>query len=139
MCRLTCFICQSYFYSTSSLHTFILLLFEKYAMLLEKQFSQRFDDVCRLLIATMQMLNFHLSRLSKKMITYPCTWRMLKKEMPFWTSFGSVAQNQARSSCEFLCINLLTSLFTCPQRSALPLNLPWSQTFYLCCQEVGWH
>jgi len=22
-------------------------------------------------------------------------------------------------------------------RSALPLNLPWSQTFYLCCQDVG--
>lgn len=36
---------QSYSYSTNALHSFILVLFEKYAMLLEKQFSRRFDEV----------------------------------------------------------------------------------------------
>lgn len=36
---------KSYHYSTNSLHSFILVLFEKYAMLLEKQFSRRFDEV----------------------------------------------------------------------------------------------
>lgn len=29
---------------------------------------------------------------------------------------------------------LLSNRESC--RSALPLNLPWSQTFYLCCQDV---
>jgi len=36
---------QSSFYSANSLHSSIIILFEKYAQLLEKQFSRRFDDV----------------------------------------------------------------------------------------------
>lgn len=36
---------QSPYYSTASLHSFIIVLFEKYAQLLEKQFSIRFDKV----------------------------------------------------------------------------------------------
>lgn len=35
---------QSPLYPTSSLHTFIIVLFEKYTKLLESQFSKRFDD-----------------------------------------------------------------------------------------------
>ncbi len=36
---------QSPSYSTASLHSFIIVLFEKYAKLLEAQFSRRFDSV----------------------------------------------------------------------------------------------
>lgn len=36
---------KSPLYSTTSLHSFLIVLFEKYAQLLEKQFSKRFDDV----------------------------------------------------------------------------------------------
>ncbi|EEB97638.1 hypothetical protein MPER_03005, partial [Moniliophthora perniciosa FA553] len=36
---------ESALYSTSSLHSFIIVLFEKYAKLLESQFSRRFDDI----------------------------------------------------------------------------------------------
>jgi exocyst complex component 6 len=36
---------QSSTYATNPLHSFILLLFEKYAMLLEQQFKQRFEKV----------------------------------------------------------------------------------------------
>ena len=36
---------QTYEYPTTGLHSFILILFEKYSNLLEKQFGKRFKDV----------------------------------------------------------------------------------------------
>lgn len=36
---------QAYSYSTTSLHAFIMVLFERYVTLLEKQFGKRFEDV----------------------------------------------------------------------------------------------
>ena len=36
---------KTYEYPTTGLHSFILILFEKYSNLLEKQFSKRFKDV----------------------------------------------------------------------------------------------
>lgn len=36
---------KTYSYSTSSLQSFIIVLFEKYAKLLEKQFTSRFETV----------------------------------------------------------------------------------------------
>ena len=41
---LTCAV-QTYEYPTTGLHSFILILFEKYSNLLEKQFGKRFKDV----------------------------------------------------------------------------------------------
>lgn len=43
--NLLCFNDQSYSYSPSLLQSFILVLFEKYTVLLEKQFGTRFDNV----------------------------------------------------------------------------------------------
>lgn len=36
---------QAYSYTTTSLHSFIIILFERYVALLEKQFGQRFESV----------------------------------------------------------------------------------------------
>lgn len=63
---------QSSIYSTNSLHSFILLLFEKYATLLEKQFSRRFDDVGLRILARPQLIPNISSRLSARMTTCPC-------------------------------------------------------------------
>ena len=38
---------ETYEYPTTGLHSFILILFEKYSNLLEKQFGKRFKDVSR--------------------------------------------------------------------------------------------
>ena len=45
------YLAQTYSYSTQSLHSFVLLLFERYAMMLEKQFSKRFKDVSILFVS----------------------------------------------------------------------------------------
>ena len=41
---------ETYEYPTTGLHSFILILFEKYSNLLEKQFSKRFKDVGRFFV-----------------------------------------------------------------------------------------
>jgi len=43
---------QTYSYSTVSLHSFIIVLFEKYAKLLETQFSRRFEAVSHFSLIT---------------------------------------------------------------------------------------
>ncbi|KAF7985236.1 hypothetical protein HWV62_7888 [Athelia sp. TMB] len=92
---------ESYFYSTSSLHSFILVIFEKYAMLLEKQFSGRFDEI------------------------------ILQDD-----HFPMLAQNESERESVLNVVWLDPVELEDLNRQSLPLNLPWSQSFYLCCQDI---
>ncbi|KAJ3554408.1 hypothetical protein NM688_g3127 [Phlebia brevispora] len=88
-------------YSTTSLHTFILVLFERYVTLLERQFGKRFQDI----ISQDDCLPMYVEKASERDSVLETVW-LTKEE---------------RQQLE---------------QSTLPLNLPWSQSFYLCCQDI---
>ncbi|KAJ7929967.1 rsec15 [Mycena leptocephala] len=88
-------------YTTLPLHSFILVLFEKYARLLETQFNRRFDVIVQ--------QDDHLP-------------------MQIETD------NQATTVLDVVWISEEEKQAI--QSSPLPYNLPWSQTFYLCCQDI---
>ncbi|KII94938.1 hypothetical protein PLICRDRAFT_120833 [Plicaturopsis crispa FD-325 SS-3] len=92
---------ESYFYATNSLHSFILVLFEKYAMLLEKQFSRRFDDI----VLRDDHTNMFVQNATELESVLSVVW------------LNPTEQEELK-------------------QTALPLNLPWSQSFYLCCQDI---
>ncbi|KIM91089.1 hypothetical protein PILCRDRAFT_811606 [Piloderma croceum F 1598] len=92
---------ESYHYSTNSLHSFILVLFEKYAMLLEKQFSRLFEEIV--------LQDDHLP--------------MLVQNINERDEILGVVWLSASEQAELI-------------KNAFPLNLPWSQSFYLCCQDI---
>ncbi|KAF9226637.1 exocyst complex subunit Sec15-like protein [Gyrodon lividus] len=92
---------ESYSYSTHSLHCLTLVLFEKYAGLLESQFSQKLDGVV-----------FRDDCLPMQVTTTPERDSVLSG---VWLS-ASEQESLAKS--------------------AVPLSLPWSQSFYLCCQDI---
>ena len=133
---------KSYSYSTNSLHSFILVLFEKYAMLLEKQFSRRFDEVRSLLIRSPISTHCYC-RLPCKMTICQCSPRMPVNGMRFSVLYGWVRRSRPNWPSEFSRSLPQSRYSDTPfyRRSPLPLNLPWSQSFYLCCQDVctSWH
>ncbi|KAF5390532.1 hypothetical protein D9757_002620 [Collybiopsis confluens] len=92
---------ESSLYSTSSLHTFIIQLFGKYAQLLEKQFAKRFDDIVR---------------------QDDCQPMYMQSHQEIKTVLDVVWISDTER-------NEVT-------RAPLPQNLPWSQTFYLCCEDI---
>ncbi|KAJ7683972.1 rsec15 [Mycena rosella] len=88
-------------YSTLPLHSFIIVLFEKYARLLETQFNKRFDDIVQ--------QDDHLP-------------------MEIET------ENQATTVLDVVWISEEEKQAI--QQNPFPYTLPWSQTFYLCCQDI---
>ncbi|KAG9317484.1 exocyst complex subunit Sec15-like-domain-containing protein [Chiua virens] len=92
---------ESYSYSTHSLHTLTLALFEKYTGLLETEFSAKLDSV----LLQDDYLPMHVIAASER---------------------DSVLNNVWLSASEK---EILT-------QSPIPLTLPWSQSFYLCCQDI---
>ncbi|TFY76375.1 hypothetical protein EWM64_g7636 [Hericium alpestre] len=92
---------ESYSYSTQSMHSFILLLFEKYTLLLERQFSKRFMEI----IQQDDHVAMHVDSATEKEEVLKVVW--LSKE----------EQDELDSVTP-------------------PISLPWSQSFYLCCQDI---
>ncbi|KAJ8584776.1 exocyst complex subunit Sec15-like protein [Rhizopogon salebrosus TDB-379] len=92
---------ESYSYATQSLHSLILMLFEKYAGLLEGQFSRKFDKI----VLEDDHLPMQITMLSERDSVLAVVWLSPSEQ-------ETLAQ------------------------SVLPLSLPWSQGFYLCCQEI---
>ncbi|KAH7914426.1 exocyst complex subunit Sec15-like-domain-containing protein [Hygrophoropsis aurantiaca] len=92
---------ESYSYSTNSLHAFILVLFEKYATLLQNQFSHQFDTI----IMQDDHLAMQVSRDTERESVLDTVW------------LSAAEQDEL--------LNL-----------SLPHNLPWSQSFYLCCLDI---
>ncbi|OAX44483.1 exocyst complex subunit Sec15-like protein [Rhizopogon vinicolor AM-OR11-026] len=92
---------ESYSYATQSQHSLILTLFEKYAGLLEGQFSRRFDNI----VLDDDHLPMQVTTLSERDSVLAVVWLSLSEQ-------ESLA------------------------KSVLPLSLPWSQGFYLCCQDI---
>ncbi|KAJ7682603.1 rsec15 [Mycena polygramma] len=88
-------------YTTLPLHSFILVLFEKYARLLESQFNRRFDVI----VQQDDHLPMQIETDNQASTVLDVVWI-------------SEEEKQAILS------------------SPLPYNLPWSQTFYLCCQDI---
>lgn len=96
---------QSSLYSTTSLHSFIIVLFEKYAQLLEKQFAKRFDAVCVLCLSSHCTPSTCFIRLFDRMIVSPCIYSPNRKSRPFWMLYGSVIQRELtlQSMCGSYC------------------------------------
>ncbi|KAH9960410.1 exocyst complex component sec15 subunit [Russula dissimulans] len=92
---------EAYQYSTSSLHASVFRLFERYATLLERQFSKRFKDI----VVQDDYQPMHVDKLTEKDAVLKVVW----------------LSNAERAE--------LASLST-------PLNFPWSQSFYLCCEDI---
>ncbi|KAJ7228462.1 rsec15 [Mycena pura] len=92
---------ESSTYSTLPLHSFIIVLFEKYARLLETQFNKRFDDIVQ-----------------------------QDDHLPMQVE----TDNQAQMVLDVVWISEVERQTI--QQSPLPYSLPWSQTFYLCCQDI---
>ncbi|KAH0587782.1 Exocyst complex component 6 [Termitomyces sp. J132] len=88
-------------YSTDPLQSFILLLFERYAKLLETQFSRRFES-----------------------IVYQDDHQPMQIE----------AQTETDAVLEV--VLLADTDKARIKQSHPPFTLPWSQTFYLCCQDI---
>ncbi|TFK28905.1 rsec15 [Coprinopsis marcescibilis] len=92
---------ESYSFPTTALQKFILVLFEKYAKLLESQFSKRFEQIVK-----------------------------QDDNTPMWvetttdiTAVLDVVWLHESERREF-------------ESATAPQSLPWSQTFYLCCQDI---
>ncbi|KAI0700779.1 rsec15 [Cytidiella melzeri] len=92
---------EAYAYSTISLHAFIMVLFERYVTLLEKQFGKRFEDI----VSQDELVPMYIEKASERSSVIDTVW----------------LRSQERDSLI---------------QSSLPLNLPWSQGFYLCCQDI---
>ncbi|KAH9002467.1 exocyst complex component sec15 subunit [Lactarius hatsudake] len=92
---------EAYHYSTTSLHAAIFHLFERYATLLERQFSKRFRDI----VVQDDYQPMHVEKPLEKEAVLKVVWIS-----------GSEQSEQAGAST--------------------PLNFPWSQSFYLCCEDI---
>ncbi|KAI0265860.1 exocyst complex component sec15 subunit [Gloeopeniophorella convolvens] len=92
---------EAYQYSTPSLHASILRLFEKYATLLERQFSKRFKDI----VLQDDYQPMHVDKPTEKDAVLKVVW------------ISSAEQAELASA-------------------PAPLNFPWSQSFYLCCEDI---
>ncbi|RDB22600.1 Exocyst complex component 6 [Hypsizygus marmoreus] len=88
-------------YSTDSLHSFILLLFEKYVKLLEAQFSRRFESIVN--------QDDHLA-------------------------MQIDSSNEADTVLDVVFVSDANKAEI--KQHPPPYTLPWSQTFYLCCQDI---
>ncbi|KAE9410140.1 exocyst complex component, sec15 subunit [Gymnopus androsaceus JB14] len=92
---------ESSLYSTTSLHSLIIALFEKYAQLLEKQFAKRFDEIVR---------------------QDDCQPMYIQSQQEIKTVLDVVWLSDTERA------NVT--------KAPLPQSLPWSQTFYLCCEDI---
>ncbi|THH31298.1 hypothetical protein EUX98_g2874 [Antrodiella citrinella] len=92
---------ESYQYSTISLQSFILVLFERYVGMIEKQFGKRFEDI----ISQDDCLPMYVETATERDSVLVTVW----------------LTNEERETLS---------------QSPLPVSLPWSQSFYLCCQDI---
>ncbi|KAH9021143.1 exocyst complex component sec15 subunit [Lactarius pseudohatsudake] len=92
---------EAYHYSTTPLHAAIFHLFERYATLLERQFSKRFRDI----VVQDDYQPMHVEKPLEKEAVLKVVWIS-----------GSEQSELASAST--------------------PLNFPWSQSFYLCCEDI---
>ncbi|KAG6879204.1 hypothetical protein C0992_004443 [Termitomyces sp. T32_za158] len=88
-------------YSTDTLQSFILLLFERYAKLLEAQFSRHFEIIVN-----------------------------QDDHLPMYIE----AEHEVEAVLDV--VFLPTTDKSRIKQSRPPFTLPWSQTFYLCCQDI---
>ncbi|EPQ59901.1 hypothetical protein GLOTRDRAFT_33192 [Gloeophyllum trabeum ATCC 11539] len=92
---------ESYEYSTGNMYSFILVMFERYASLLEKQFKKRFDDI----LVQDDHVSMQVDNSQQRDAVFEVVWI-------------SKAERDELMKASF------------------PLLLPWSQSFYLCCQSI---
>ncbi|KDQ64317.1 hypothetical protein JAAARDRAFT_52281 [Jaapia argillacea MUCL 33604] len=92
---------ESYEYSINDLQSFILVLFEKYASLLEKQFSKRFEEI----ILQDDNVPMYVEKPTEMNAVLEVAW------------VGRAEQEEL-------------------VMQQLPASLPWSQSFYLCSQDI---
>ncbi|KAH9931767.1 rsec15 [Amylocystis lapponica] len=93
---------EAFSYSTNDLHSYILVLFEKYVSILERKFGKRFETI----VSQDDCLPMYVEKASERDSVLDTVWL-------------------SRDERDTLA------------KSALPLSLPWSQSFYLCCQDAS--
>ncbi|KAF9649350.1 exocyst complex component sec15 subunit [Thelephora ganbajun] len=93
---------ETYEYPTTGLHSFILILFEKYSNLLEKQFGKRFRDI-------------------------------VERD----DSVPMQAENEQERNAIMNGVWLVRAERERLLKQSFPLVFPWSQCFYLCCDDVN--
>ncbi|THV08361.1 rsec15, partial [Dendrothele bispora CBS 962.96] len=92
---------ESPLYPTTSLHSFVITLFEKYAQLLNAQFSRRFDEI----VQQDDHLPMYVQSVQEVNTVLDTVW---------------VSDDERQRI----------------QQTPPPQNLPFSQTFYLCCEDI---
>lgn len=92
---------ETYEYPTTGLHSFILILFEKYSNLLERQFGKRFKDI-------------------------------VERD----DSVPMQAENEQERNGIMNGVWLVRAEREKLLRRPFPLVFPWSQCFYLCCDDI---
>ncbi|KAI0824715.1 rsec15 [Trametes gibbosa] len=92
---------ESYSYSTGSIQSLILRLFEEYVSILESKFGKRFESI----VAQDDFQPMYVEKASERDDVLQTVW--LTRE-----------QREQLEQCE------------------APMNLPWSQGFYLSCQDI---
>lgn len=104
-------------------------------MLLEKQFSRRFDEVgfslfhpsqhsrCPQIVLQDDHLPMFVQSTSERDAVLGVVWLSASEQADL---------TQYVDGC-FVAVSESDALY----RGPLPLNLPWSQSFYLCCQDVS--
>jgi len=92
---------ESYAYSPTLLQSFILVLFEKYTVLLEKQFGTRFDNNI-----------------------------LADDRTPMWME--TATERDTTLNVVWLLRSEVDEIMSSP----LPLNMPFSQAFFSCCQDI---
>ncbi|KAI0677043.1 rsec15 [Trametes maxima] len=92
---------ESYSYSTGSIHSLILRLFEKYVSILESKFGKRFESI----VVQDDFQPMYVEKAAEKDDVLDTVW---------------LTREQREQLVQ----------------SLAPLNLPWSQGFYLSCQDI---
>lgn len=102
--------------------------------LLEAQFGRRLENVS-FLCAQISKNQTDRLRLYTKMIICQCIYKSRMNWTVCLTGFGSAIQNGLNFTSMGPFSLVLFDLIL--DRIALPYSLPWSQTFYLSCQDVS--
>ncbi|KAI0356457.1 rsec15 [Trametes cingulata] len=92
---------ESYSYSTGSIHSLILRLFEKYVNILESKFGKRFENI----VAQDDFQPMYVEKASERDEVLETVWLTREQRQQL-------------------------------EQTSAPLNLPWSQGFYLSCQDI---
>jgi hypothetical protein len=128
---------KSYSYSTQSLHAFTLKLFEKYATLLERQFSKRFKDVGGVLGHWQSpMLNSYLQIIANDDLQQMIVQNVPERDAVLKVVWLQKDEQEELAKSALTCCYIRYMYLIVLSRQEPPVVFSWSQGFYLSCEDV---